>query len=54
MPLAVVEVELCKLEHVGGTEPQVADADVDPLALVAHPKPALSNGVGSSGRNRAL
>ena len=31
--IAVVEVELCKLEHVGGAEPQVADADVDPLGV---------------------
>lgn len=33
MPLAVVKVELSKLKHVGGSEPQPSDADVDCLGV---------------------
>jgi hypothetical protein len=33
MPPAVVKVELSKLEHVGGSEPQPSGADVDRLGV---------------------
>jgi hypothetical protein len=51
LPLAVVKVELSELEHVGGSEPQQAGADVDRLGVGGPPEPGCGSvGGGAAGQ----